>query len=307
MKVALTGACGFIGSHIWDVLDKRGHMVVAIDNLSSGVDHSASRAFYPYDVGGNEGYVSDVIASCEVVIHAAAYADLRGNWTSYENRTRLIEANIEATWRLLEQVSEKARFVFLSTCAVYGSQGDIARPRTEYQAHPESCESPYAASKLACEALVAAYMHKRDRPYHIARLVNTVGARQTHGVIADFVRMYRDEGRIRAADDGRQSKSWVHVEDVANILVAMACDRLVPQGIYNVTSDETISWWDVVHAMGLEASDVDYAPYAGGAVGDPIGLRVSGDKLAPYFTPSRRVHRGISEALTHLGWTRRAA
>jgi UDP-glucose 4-epimerase len=188
---------------------------------------------------------------------------------------------------------------------VYGSCDDL-QPARELDATPERIQSPYAATKLACEALVAAYAHKHGSPWHVLRLVNVVGARTHRGVISDFVRMARANG-IHAADDGRQKKPWVHVTDVVDaVLVALGlwCDERPASGIYNVTSDELVSWWDVVDAMGVPRDSVTFEARDRGAVGDPHSLRVSGAKLAPYFVPHRLVRDGIRDALTSLGWER---
>lgn len=318
MKVLVTGGCGFVGSHIVDLLLEQGHSVLVVDDHSSGQRNHAERAQYQplgfVERGqGVEALDPRQLEGIDAVVHAAAYPELRHNWTRFEERERLLESNILATQFILEVIPENIPVVYLSSASVYGSHPDVLV--VERDASAETCESPYAATKFSGELMVAAYAHKRGTRWHALRLVNVVGARTHRGVIADFVRMARlDAGHIHAADDGQQRKSWVHVQDVAGAVATclmgsgMGVDfKMVPSGVYNVTSRERISWWDVVDAMGVPRSEVTFEARDRGAVGDPKGLYVSGVKLDPYFRCTRSVAEGIREALASLGWTGKAA
>lgn len=323
MRILVTGGAGFVGSHVADRLLADGHEVTVIDDLSSGVDHCPKgvRREHPIDLCE---LLSFNLHSLDAVVHCAAYPELRHNWDDQKERERLLRSNVHATMALLEAM-QPIPIVYLSTASVYGSgwgdsgvpfDGDAGALAQEQFADPETIESPYAATKFAGEALVAAYAYKRGMPWHVLRLVNVVGARSHRGVIVDFVRMMRETGAIHAADDGQQTKPWVHVLDVAAavarlIEVPAAAHREgklgyihdVPSGVYNCTSTELVSWWDIVDAMGVPRDSVTFEDRAKGAVGDPHNLRVSSEKLAPYFRPSRPVRDGIREALDSLGWT----
>ena len=313
MRILVTGGAGFVGSHIADGLLAGGHEVIVLDDMSSGVDFAPKAA---------ERWLGDMRSATwtardiDAVVHAAAYAELRHNWTAPHERARLLQSNVEGTTAVLEAMPD-VPVVYLSTAAVYGSGygGIEATERTTPR-----CESPYAATKLAGEALVQAYAHKRGIPWHVLRLVNVVGARTHRGVIVDFVQMMREKGAIHAADDGRQTKPWVHVSDVADAvsmcLTPFAGPATPPSGVYNVTSRELVSWRDVVIEMGVPMSSVTWEHRDRGAVGDPHNLRVSGDKLSPYVKCQRPiigtaadggavVRGGIREALTSLGWEMR--
>lgn len=310
MRILVTGGAGFVASHITDHLIRAGHSVIVIDNMCTGKIEN---------VNTNAELVHDDVGTCslpdhDAIIHAAAYADLRRNWNDVGERHRVYEENVDVTRALLERTEKP--FIFVSTASVYGSamprpllSGDGDRIGTikyehatkEHEATPATCESPYAASKMACEAMIASYAFKRGNPWKIGRLVNVVGARTAHGVIGDFVRMYRETGKIHAADNGKQHKSWVNVHDVADAFVRML-DMDVPNGIYSITSKERVSWWDIVHEMGVPIDCVTFEDRAGGAVGDPVDLHVSGEKLAPWYECGRSIQAGIQEALAHLGW-----
>jgi UDP-glucose 4-epimerase len=321
MKILVTGGAGFVASHVVDHLIARGDQVTVVDDLRTGKRENvnAGASFFSEDIRSQ----SDV-TGYDAIIHAAAYADLRHNWESEAQRARLYADNVDVTRHMLERFNAP-RFLFLSTASVYGA-AKHDHPVYEIDAGPHTCESPYAASKLACEAMIAAYAFARGFRWKVGRLVNVVGARTQHGVIGDFVRMHRRlwctehrkyvedgycrecngdrncmTGHIHAADNGKQRKSWVHVADVADAFLRMIDDD-VPDGIYSVTSDERISWWDVVDAMGVSRDLVTFEDRAGGAIGDPIDLHVSGEKLGRHYRPCRPVSDGIKDALKHLGW-----
>jgi UDP-glucose 4-epimerase len=318
MRIIVTGAAGFVGSHIAELLVDAGHEVIIIDDFSSGVNLvplRASMLLVAADLTVKNRFVESTLRGADAIVHCAAYANLR-HWTNSEDeRERLRAANVDATARMLEQ-APPVPIVYLGTASVYGSRPGHAF--VEGEESPETCESWYAATKLTGEHLVAAWAHWKRTPWHVARLVNVVGARTHRGVLHDFVQMHREAGRIHAADDGSQRKSWVHVADVAQavgMMLGLSYTRMQhgeakpvappPSGVYNVTSAERWSWRDIIREMGVR--DFGWEERAVGAVGDPRDLHVSGEKLAPWFRCERPVVDGVRDALKSLGWERSAA
>lgn len=317
IKAVVTGSAGFIGSHICDAFLALGCDVVGVDNLSSKVDNTPQNVHRLSDRIPEPS--CDVLSltrpdleGANVVVHAAAYADVRGNWEGADGglaaRSRLIESNVLTTAHLLEVLPPTAAFVLLSTAAVYGTclpqhAGVASRLASENQVRIEDILSPYAASKLAAEALVAAYGRRHGFRWFALRLVNVIGSRTHHGVVSDFVRMMQKNGRISTLDNGAEAKSWVHVRDVADAVTTIAGRLDAPSGVYNVSSADMISWWDVVDAMGVPRGEVLYPPSrVAGHLGDPVGLTVSARKLSPFYRCDRPVRAGIHEALYSLGW-----
>jgi len=310
-KIAVTGCAGFVGSWICDKLIASGHEVIGLDNISSGVNYTPSGVTV-HKVDINEE-IKPILKDVDAVVHAAAYAELRHNWQSKEERDKLFMANEVATRSVLEQMPE-VPIVFLSSASVFGSLSHYKIKNaalTEDDANPAVVESPYAASKLACESYVAAWAHKRNTPWYSLRLVNQVGSRGHRGVIVDFLNMVRQKQHIHAADNGKQTKNWVNVEDTADTVVNLI-EKEVPSGIYTVTSGERWSWRDIVDVM-IKMHQEKYPgappPFGltweerlGGAVGDPLNLYVSGEKLAPYYVCNRSVEKAVRDALTFLGW-----
>lgn len=278
MKVLVTGGSGFVGSHVVEVLREKGHFVTIWDRKI-----------------GSE-IIEQNSVEADAVIHCAAKADISQNWNSYTERDEIFEDNIEATFRLLEIClrSSVRNFVFVSTGAVYGSD-----PFAD-EATVLNPESPYAASKVAGEALVRAYAYKVGWRWYAARMVSCVGARYAHGHIVDFVKMADELGTICAKDDGNAPKDFMHVRDAAECLAMMATGDL-PSGIYNVAAHQRWSWRDTVRVMGVPFG---YGDKPSGWVGDPVGLGLNVEKLNHFWHHNRRVEDGVKEALESLGWHR---
>lgn len=311
-KIAVTGCAGFVGSWICEKALAAGYEIVGIDNLTSDVDYTPKEVeFHKLDVNGN---IQSVLSNVDAVVHAAAYAELRHNWQDISERERLFTNNEIATRSILEKMPD-VPIIFLSTGAVYGSLSNKSVSHyalTEDNANPGVAESPYAASKLACEAYVAAWAYKKKIPWHSLRLVNQVGLRSHRGVITDFCRMARDTKHIHAADNGKQTKNWVSVEDTADAVVRLLdTQNVVPSGIYNVTSTERWSWRDIVRVMrevyaikhpNEEPFKLTNEDILAGSIGDPINLHVSGDKLNKYYSCDRSVDQAVRDALKFINW-----
>ncbi len=310
-KIAVTGCAGFIGSWVCDKAIAAGYDVVGIDNLSSGVNYTPKNVqFYEADVNSD---IKNILSDVDAVVHCSAYAELRHNWSSTEERNRLFLSNEMATRSVLEQMPD-VPFIFLSSASVYGSLSNINNSILyEKDCTPETIESPYAASKLACEAYVSAWSYKRNTPWYCLRLVNQVGARSHRGVITDFYKMAKEKKHIHAADNGSQKKNWVHVEDTADAIIRLLDSKnRVPSGVYTVTSDERWSWRDIVTIMlnmYKEKNPNEPPPFTltfedklAGAIGDPINLYVSGDKLKQYFNCNRKIEQAVKETLLFIDW-----
>ena len=228
MKYLVTGAAGFLGSHVADALLARGHAVVGLDNLSTGQlpfledAHRSERFTFVQGDILDRPVLRRAIANVDAVYHMAANADVRGSFAS--PRTDL-EQNTLGTFELLESMREAGvrRIVFASSAAALGEPAVFPTP--------EDCAIPaqtslYGASKMAGEGLLAAYCEGYGFEGHSFRFVSLLGPRYPHGHVFDFVRqLLADPARLQVLGDGSQRKSYLHVEDCVGAVMHICEDR----------------------------------------------------------------------------------
>ncbi len=230
----VTGGAGFIGSHIVDALLAAGYSVAVIDNLSTGKVENLNPAarFYRVDIR-DASAVAEVFQKERpaVISHQAAQADVRA---SVVDPAGYAQSNIIGTINLLQaaKANGAAKFIFASTGgAVYGNPEEL--PATERC--PARPLDPYGVSKLACEFYMDTYLRNFGLNYCALRYANVYGPRQNGdgeaGVVAIFAKGMLENRDLTIWGDGRQSRDFVYVEDVAAANVAAA---QVGSGIYNV-------------------------------------------------------------------------
>jgi UDP-glucose 4-epimerase len=217
VKVLVTGGAGFIGSHIADRLVADGHEVVIVDDLSSGhVEHLQPKArFYQMDL--KSPWLDELfrIERPEAVVHQAAQASVR---RSVEDPVFDASVNVLGTAALLQAGSHHGirRFLFASTGgALYGDADVIPTPED----YPTLPVSPYGASKLAAEVYLRTFHALHSLSYAALRYANVYGPRQDPhgeaGVVAIFTRRLLSGEPARINGDGKQTRDFVYVGDVA--------------------------------------------------------------------------------------------
>ncbi len=222
MKILVTGGAGFIGSHVVDRLMEmeKNHEVVVLDDLSSGNEnfiapHRGKQDFRFHKVDILHEDISPFFDGVEEVWHLAANPEVR---IGAEDTRVHLEQNVIATYNVLEAMRANGvrRMIFTSTSTVYGDADKLPTPE-EYLTIPVSL---YGASKLACEALIAAYCHTFDIRARIYRFANVIGRRSSHGVIYDFINKIRNNPEeLEILGDGNQTKSYIYVDDCIDAMV----------------------------------------------------------------------------------------
>ena len=233
MRVLVTGAAGFIGRWVVGELLDAGHEVLAIDNLVTGdersLDEFAGRpGMRPFE----RGDIRDAeacrrwVAGVDAVAHLAASISVQ---ESIDDPGSTFENDVVGTFNVLEAArASGARVLFMSTCMVY----DRADHDGIDEEHPTKPASPYAASKLAGEALTLSYHHAYGLPTTVVRPFNTYGPYQRSvgegGVVAIFTRRSILGEELRIFGDGTQTRDLLYVEDCARFVVAaLTADRAV--------------------------------------------------------------------------------
>jgi UDP-glucose 4-epimerase len=213
MRVAVTGGCGFIGSHVVDQLLRAGHDVVVVD-LARGWRNPAAD-YREADLFDQPDLVA-ALAGAQAVFHLAGAADVNA---VAADPVRAVQLNVEGTARVLEVARQGGvdRVLLASTVWVYGAtvgQGE----RTE--AAPVDLSRAghvYVATKLAAEMLVHSYHEMFGQQFTILRYGIPYGPRMREAlVVARFVRAAQEGQPITIAGTGEQQRNYVYVEDLAD-------------------------------------------------------------------------------------------
>ncbi|CCW36224.1 nucleoside-diphosphate-sugar epimerase [Chthonomonas calidirosea] len=307
--IVVTGAAGFIGSHLVEHLVTLGAKVTAVDNLQAGS-------------WANLRAVSDrvVFAECDVrdadamgalvekvqpnyVFHLAANASVPG---SVQDPVYDFEANCVGTFRVLNALRGQMacrKVVVASSGAVYGEPE--AFPITEES--PLRPISPYGASKLNTE-ITAQMMHRVYQvPVVIARLFNAYGPRMARFVVLDFLKkLQRDPYRLEVLGTGQQIRDFTYVADTVQGLLALALKGDCGEA-YNVSSGKNCSVTDLANAIiaarGL--SGKTRIEYTGKSwVGDAQRWEVSITRLkALGYQPQYTLEEGLRETIVWFDTT----
>ena len=287
MKILVTGGAGFIGSYLIDRLIDQNHEVICLDNFSSGRHEFISQALERglKLVEGDLLCPNDIrkaIMGCDMVYHLAANPDVR---LGIDNTNIHLDQNVLATYYLLEEMRHQGigTIGFTSSSTVYGDAEEIPTGESYGPLLPLSL---YGASKLAAEALVAAYCHTFDKTAAIYRFANVVGPRSTHGVTFDFINKLRgNPDELEILGDGMQKKSYLYIEDCIDaMLYAMKhCQDKVK--LFNIGSED---WVDVRTIADIVSDEMSLSPsysFTGGIdggrgwKGDVKTMRLAIDKL----------------------------
>jgi UDP-glucose 4-epimerase len=284
----VAGGAGFIGSHITRTLLGRPEQeVVVFDNFSSGnVSHLSGVLDDPRlrlveaDLQEAERVIDATRGVDHVYLLAAnpniaAAVDDPG--IDFWQGTYLTHNVIEAM-----RINHVPRITYASGSGVYGDRG---LQEVHEELGPLIPVSTYGASKLSCEALLAAYAYMFGIHATVFRFANVVGGGQTHGVTYDFVRRLLEEPtELRILGDGRQSKSYIHVSDVVNAMLTLTDRSWNGYEIFNVSTSEHVTVTEiaelVIERMGLTNVRFSYTGGARGWKGDVPIVRMRSDKLA---------------------------
>jgi UDP-glucose 4-epimerase len=307
MHAFVTGGAGFIGSSLVDRLLADNHHVVAFDNFSTGQREFLSGALRQPRFRLIEGDTLDATAltramqGCDVVFHLAANADVR---FGLEHPNKDLEQNTIATFNVLEAMRANSirRIAYASTGSVYGEARVFPTP--EDAPFPVQT-SLYGASKLAGEALIAAYGNGFAFEGCIFRFVSILGERYTHGHVFDFYRSLRnDPTRLRVLGNGKQRKSYLYVGDCLDAMLLAMYKTQSRIEIYNLGTNEycevndSIAW--IVEWLGVNPA-LEYTGGDRGWVGDNPFIFLDTSKIrALGWTPKLSIREGVFRTLEYL-------
>lgn len=232
-KALITGGAGFIGSHVADRFLDAGYEVHILDNFSSGRRENVAPkvVVHELDVRSPEAAKLAADKSFSVIAHLAAQIDVR---KSVSDPKYDADVNVAGTINLLEALksrgdAENCRFVFISTGgALYG---EVATSASD-ELTPKNPDAPYGIAKLSAELYAAYYgrIHKVESV--VLRLGNVYGPRQDPngeaGVVSIFVGKLGAKEPVTVFGDGRQTRDYVYVGDVARAVFSAATVASLP-------------------------------------------------------------------------------
>jgi UDP-glucose 4-epimerase len=285
----VTGGAGFIGSHLVEALVARGAQVRVLDDFSSGSwENLVSFADAIEVIEGDVADLPTVLSAMkdvEYVLHHAAVASVE---RSVQDPPQVHRVNVEGTLNVLLAARETnlRRLIFASSAAVYGDTEGL--PLSEET--PPRALSPYAASKVAGEAYIHAFVTSYNLPAVILRYFNVYGPRQDlaspySGVISKFVAALGRGEPPTIFGDGHQTRDFIYVRDVVRANL-MACTR--PEAI-----SETLNV-----AGGQQMSILRLAE----TLNAVMGLRLSPRFAPPRLGEVRHSQADVSRARRVLGW-----
>ncbi|MEF8782229.1 MAG: NAD-dependent epimerase/dehydratase family protein [Haloarculaceae archaeon] len=298
-RLVVTGGAGFVGSHLTERLAPDNDVVV-VDDLSNG-----RRGWVPDGVEFLEGdctdpdVVADAIAGdVDAVFHFAA-----AKTVDTDQPRRQFEDNLAMTHNVLQRMADVGvdRLAYTSSSTVYG---EAPRPTPEDYA-PKEPISEYGAGKLAEEGLISTYAHSHGIRAWVYRFANIVGPRLRGAVVPDFVEKLReDPDRLVVLGDGRQEKSYMHVEECLDAMIHVVEHADAPLNVYNLgtrttTSVDTIA--DIVAGeMGVDPAR-EYTGGERGWTGDVPRMRLSVEKLSALgWEPAQSSDDAIRQAAREL-------
>jgi UDP-glucuronate 4-epimerase len=251
----VTGVCGFIASRVAEFLLDEGHDVLGLDNLNDAYDPRLKEwrlrrlmgrpgfEFHRGDICDRVVLTSllDAVPGINAVINLAARAGVR---QSIENPWAYLDTNCTGTLNLLEAARERGipKFVLASTSSLYGAHNAVPYSEAADTSRPLS---PYAASKNAAEALCYTYHHLYKLDVSVLRYFTVYGpAGRPDMSLFRFVQWMREDRPVVIFGDGKQSRDFTYVDDIARGTVAAL--KPTGYGVFNLGSDRPAVLIDVV-------------------------------------------------------------
>ena len=248
MKAIVTGAAGFIGSHIVDKLVEEGFDVVSIDNLSSGVMENVNpkSRFVEMDVRDLDG-LKEHTADCDYFFHCAAAMPIVK--PPFEDTVEHEEINVIGTIQCIKSLvgTQIKKFVYASSCAVYGEAKNL--PISE-DSMIDLQSRPYTINKFTGEQYALLLGARYEIPVVSLRFFANYGPRSINlkkstntysPVIGIFLNQSIAHKPLTITGDGSQTRDFINVEDTARIVLEVALEDRAVNDIYNVCSGNRIS------------------------------------------------------------------
>lgn len=302
-RVAVTGAAGFIGSHLCERLLADGHEVVGIDSFTDYYDRSlkernleaarANTSFALEEVDLVDGDLHGPLSGVRIVYHLAGQPAVRPSWG--RDFDRYVRDNILATQRLLEALRrlQVERLVFAGSSSVYGNAEVFPTKETTL---PRPI-SPYGMTKLAAEHLAMVYMRSFGIPAVSLRYFTVYGPRQRPDMaFSRFMHALVNGEEIEVFGDGEQTREFTYVSDAVDGTVKAATADVAGQ-IINLGGGSRVTVNRVLDTLEDISHTKTKRRHLPAAAGDPrhtgASINLARERLG--WEPRVSLHEGLSE------------
>ena len=301
MRSVVTGGAGFIGSHVVDALLGLGHEVLVLDNFSTGrrenLDHVKGKIeLFECDLGNPGEWMHNFIG-VDWVFHLAALADIV---PSIQKPEAYFRANVDGTFNVLQAcaLAGVKRFAYAASSSCYGIPDQYPTPETA-DIRPQY---PYALTKRLGEELVLHWAQVYRLPALSLRFFNVYGTRSrtsgTYGAVFGVFLAQKLNGKpFTVVGDGKQTRDFTYVTDVAQALIAAAKSTLTGN-VYNVGSGQTVSVHRLVELLGGEKIHIPKRP------GEPDCTFADIRKITRdlEWSPRVSIEEGVAEVLKNIDY-----
>jgi NAD dependent epimerase/dehydratase len=251
-RILITGATGFIGSHLSEICIKNGYEVVAFDRYNSNNDwgwleNSDYKNSMEVILGDIRDYdsVYKAMKGCSSVFHLAA---LIGIPYSYISPLAYIRSNIEGTYNILEASKslELAEILVTSTSETYGS----AQYTPIDESHPLVGQSPYSATKIAADQMAISYYRSFDLPVKIVRPFNTFGPRQSaRAIIPTIISQIIDGAKKIELGNLSPKRDLTFVKDTAKGFLSIYKSKALIGEVTNIGMNKDITIGELINRI----------------------------------------------------------
>jgi UDP-glucuronate 4-epimerase len=258
-SILVTGAAGFIGSHLVDRLLRDGWEVTGVDNfddfyaaglkrdnIADHVEHSAY-SLVEADIRDPDALLTRLTRRYDVIVHLAAKAGVR---PSIAQPALYQDVNVRGTHNLLEFAKARRipHFVFASSSSVYGVNPNVPWTEADHVLQPIS---PYASTKVSGELLGHVYSHLYGIRFIALRFFTVYGPRQRPDLaIRKFAQLILNGQRLPLYGDGSSRRDYTYIDDIVDGIVAAIGYRATRYEVINLGNNEAISLADLVQMMG---------------------------------------------------------
>lgn len=297
MKVLVTGAGGFIGSHLTEILVEEGYDVRALviyDSLDGWgwLDNSDAKVKSAIEVRSGDirdaEFVRSAMKGCDAVLNLAALIAIP---YSYYAPASYIETNVNGALNVVQAARDLglSKVVQVSTSEVYGTAQTV--PITEE--HPLVGQSPYAATKIGADQMALSFWRSFQTPVTVARPFNTYGPRQSaRAVIPTIITQIAAGRRLIELGALHPTRDFNHVTDTARGLIAVLRSDKVLGEVVNIGS-------------GFEISIGETAQLIAEVMGVDIKIKEANERKRPALSEVERLFASNAKAEELTGWTPR--